>query len=277
MPTTATNERTKLGVLGAGQMARALVAGWVESGLLGPGDVVAFDPSDTAWNAFEQGIGEGVQRTADAAAAAGAETLLLAVKPQYIATALKSATAGLSGDTLVVSIAAGVTIDSLGAAVPEGTPVVRVMPNTPCLVGRGACVYSAGPGVTDEQRAWVGRLFGAVGFAAEAPENLLDAVTGVSGSGPAYIYTVIEALADGGVRAGLPRELALNLATHTVAGAAAMVAETGTHPAALRDAVTSPGGTTIAAVGELERRGLRAALIEAVGVAAGRARELGRG
>lgn len=271
------NTAGRIGLLGAGQMAKALAAGWVRAGLASPDQLAAYDPSDAAFDAFAEAVGKGVSRCATAAEAADAQTLLVAVKPQYIADALEAAVPGVTPQTLVVSIAAGTTIDTLASKLPPATPIVRVMPNTPCLVGRGACVYSAGPGVSQQQRDLVGKLLGAVGFAAEAPEGLLDAVTGLSGSGPAYVYTIIEALADGGVRAGLPRQLASDLALHTVAGAAEMVAQTRQHPAVLRDAVSSPAGTTIAGLGELERRGLRAALVEAVSVATERSRELGRG
>lgn len=266
-----------IGLLGAGQMARALASGWVKAGLAAPADLLAYDPSDAAFDAFQAGVGHGVTRCAGAAEAAAADTLLLAVKPQYLPAAIGEASVGLRPETLVVSIAAGVTLSRLAELLPAETRTVRVMPNTPCLVGRGASGYALGPGVTPQQGAYVGGLMSSVGFAAEVPEALLDPLTGLSGSGPAYIYTVIEALADGGVRAGLPRKLASELATHTVAGAAAMVAETGEHPAALRDAVSSPAGTTVAGLGELERRGLRAALIEAVAASAARAAELGGG
>lgn len=276
MPKSSINAG-RIGVLGAGQMAKALAAGWVHAGLATADQITAYDPSDAAYEAFAEAIGEGVSRCAAEAEAAAVETLLLAVKPQYIAAALEAAAPGIKPDTLVVSIAAGATLETLASKLPAGQPIVRVMPNTPCLVGRGACVYSPGPAVSAEQAALVGELLGAVGYAAEAPETLLDAVTGLSGSGPAYVYTIIEALADGGVRAGLPRKLAAELALHTVAGAAQMVAQTGQHPAVLRDAVSSPAGTTVAGLGELERRGLRAALVEAVSVATERSRELGRG
>ncbi|TWT48327.1 pyrroline-5-carboxylate reductase [Botrimarina hoheduenensis] len=276
-PPSAPLSDTRIGLLGAGQMARALAAGWVRTGLAKPGDLIAYDPSDAAFEAFTASVGAGVVRAASAAEAAGADALLLAIKPQYAAEALPAAIEGLRPETLVVSILAGTTLSTLAGMLPAGQPLVRVMPNTPCLVGRGASAYALGPGVADAQGAWVEALLSAVGFAAQVPEPLLDAVTGLSGSGPAYIYTIIEALADGGVRAGLPRKLAAELALHTVAGAAEMVAQTGEHPAVLREAVSSPAGTTIAGLGELERRGLRAALVEAVVTAAERARELGRG
>jgi pyrroline-5-carboxylate reductase len=177
---------------------------------------------------------------------------------------------------LVISIAAGVTLAALEGAVSENFRIIRAMPNTPALVGHGAAGYCLGTRATPADAATAQALLGAVGLAIQVPERLMDAVTGLSGSGPAYIYLVIEALADGGVRAGIPRVDALRLAAQTVLGSAAMVLETGEHPAVLKDMVTSPGGTTIAGLATLERHGVRSALIEAVTVAAERAAELGK-
>jgi len=176
----------------------------------------------------------------------------------------------------VVSIAAGITLKQLAELLGSDTRLVRVMPNTPCLVGASATGYSVGPKATAADGELVGKLFRSVGNAFAVPENLLDAVTGLSGSGPAYVYVMIEALADGGVRVGLPRDIALSLAAQTVFGAAKMVLETVSHPAALKDAVASPGGTTIAGLHALERAGFRAGLMDAVEAAAKRATELGQ-
>ncbi len=173
---------------------------------------------------------------------------------------------------LVISIAAGVTLGSLAAALKAR--LVRTMPNTPALVGEGATAIAWGRGVTKADKALVGKLFGAVGTTVEVPESLMDAVTGLSGSGPAYVFTVIQALADGGVQAGLPRATALQLAEQSVTGAAQMVLATGTHPLQLRDQVASPGGTTIRGIAELETRGVSGAFMAAVRAAAARSKEL---
>jgi pyrroline-5-carboxylate reductase len=177
---------------------------------------------------------------------------------------------------LILSIAAGVTLAQMTQALGEGRRLVRVMPNTPCLVGASASGYAAGPGASADDVRLVDRPLNSVGKAFPLPEKLLDAVTGLSGSGPAYVFVLIEALADGGVRAGLPRDVALQLAAQTVFGAAKMLLETGLHPAALKDQVASPGGTTIAGLHALEQGGFRAALIDAVVAAANRSMELGR-
>jgi pyrroline-5-carboxylate reductase len=208
--------------------------------------------------------------------AAGADVLVLAVKPQVMAAVLADVKPAVTAKQLVISIAAGWALDALAAGLPAGTRLVRVMPNTPCLVGASAAAFTPGPAVTAEDRLTVQRLLTAVGTAVELPEHLLDAVTGLSGSGPAYVFVLIEALADGGVKAGLPRTVAQALAAQTVFGAAKMVLETGRHPAELKDAVASPAGTTVAGLAVLERAGFRAAAIDAVVAAAERAKELGK-
>jgi len=259
-------------------MAQALAAGFVRSGLTRAQDVIAYDPNPAAREAFLSACGaESTAAESPSEVAKRARIVFLAVKPHYVADSLGSVSRDWkAGEQLLVSVAAGVTVATLEKSLPKKSAVIRVMPNTPCLVGEGACCYARGSEATDRQADEVGRLLEAVGYAAETPESLLDAVTGLSGSGPAFVYTIIEALADGGVRAGLPRQLAADLAARTVAGAAAMVTTTGEHPAALRDAVASPGGTTITGLAELERNGLRSALIEAVAAAARRSIELGQ-
>lgn len=278
MPASPETIEGVIGFLGAGRMAQALGGGFVRAGLATPSRIAGYDPAPAAAEAFVGAVGPGaVVASSPAELVALARVVFLAVKPQHAAEALAAAgPAWRTDDQLLVSIAAGLPLEKLEASLPTGAAVVRVMPNTPALVGKGASCYARGRFATAAHGATVGRLLSSVGFAAETSEKLLDAVTGLSGSGPAFVYTVIEALADGGVRAGLPRPLAAELAARTVAGAAEMVLSTGEHPAALRDAVTSPGGTTIAGLAELERLGLRSALIEAVTAATNRSAELGR-
>jgi pyrroline-5-carboxylate reductase len=264
----------RIGFIGAGRMATALAAGFVASGLVRAEDLAASDPSPTAGQEFGRRSG-GKVLGGNRAVASQSEVLFLAVKPQHMAEAAESIRGVVAG-RLVVSIAAGVPMAALGKGLGEGARLIRVMPNTPCLVGQGASGYCLGPGATEADGALVGRLLGAVGRAYQVPERLLDAVTGLSGSGPAFVYLVIEALSDGGVRAGLPRDVATALAAQTVKGAAEMVLATGEHPGSLKDQVASPGGTTIAGLATLEQRAVRGALIDAVVAAATRSHELGR-
>ena len=265
----------RIGFLGAGQMATALAKGWATAGLLDLTHSLASDPYPAAREKFQATTG--IRATnSNAEVIAAADVLVLAVKPQMMNAVLPEAAATISAKHLVVSIAAGITLKQLAELLGSDTRLVRVMPNTPCLVGASATGYSVGPKATVADGELVGKLFRSVGNAFAVPENLLDAVTGLSGSGPAYVYVMIEALADGGVRVGLPRDIALSLAAQTVFGAAKMVLETGSHPAALKDAVASPGGTTIAGLHALERAGYRAALMDAVEAAAKRAAELGQ-
>ena len=204
------------------------------------------------------------------------EIVFLCVKPADARATLRRHAASIPKCPFIVSVAAGVSLADLQAAAGPETALVRAMPNTPCLVGKGATAYARGTTVTDEQAAAVERIFAAVGEVHAVPESLIDAVNGLSGSGPAYIYLIIEALADGGVLMGLPRALAASLAAQTVLGAAETVRQTGRHPAELRAAVASPGGTTMAALEVLERAATRAAFMGAVRAATERAREMGR-
>ncbi|MBN9522004.1 pyrroline-5-carboxylate reductase [bacterium] len=270
------DERFAVGFLGAGQMASALAGGWSRAGLLDLPRCRAADPYPPARDKFAQATG--VETVAqNALVAAACDVLVLAVKPYAVADVLAEIKPALEPRHLVVSIAAGVTLAQLRAGVGDGVRLVRVMPNTPCLVGASASGYATASTHADgPDAAVVGRLFGAVGTAVRVSEGQLDAVTGLSGSGPAYVYVMIEALADGGVKAGLPRDVAQKLAAQTVLGAAKMVLETGQHPGALKDAVASPGGTTIAGLHALERAGVRAALMDAVEAAAKRATEFGK-
>ncbi len=256
-------------------MGTALVEGAIRSGAVAAETVIGVDPYQGARDHFAKTTGARV--AADVSSLADCEVILLCTKPLDIRTALIGVSkAGSGKPVLVISIAAGITVAALEEAASKSLRVIRAMPNTPALVGKGAAGYCLGSRATTEDAETARRLLGAVGLAVEVPERLMDAVTGVSGSGPAYVYLFIEALADGGVRAGLPRADALRLAAQTVFGAAGMVLETGEHPALLKDMVTSPGGTTIAGLAELERHGIRSAVIEAVGAATRRAIELGK-
>jgi len=264
-----------LGFVGAGQMARALAAGFVRAGLVRPEQIVAFDPADVATQQFAAAIPDARLVTSNGMVVRAASVVFLAVKPQTAPSVMQELVGTWKADQLLVSIAAGLSLARLTSGF--GTPrVVRVMPNTPCLVGRGASGFALGPGATAADGELVGRLLRAVGTAFAVEERLLDAVTGLSGSGPAFVYTLIEALSDGGVRMGLPRTVATALAAQTVLGAAEMVLTTGEHPAVLKDRVASPGGTTIAGLQALENHGLRAALIAAVEAATRRSVELGQ-
>lgn len=253
-------------------MGAALLRGALNAGVFAPGDVRAFDPD--AQKTRELADELGIVASASPDELLHAEMLVLAVKPQIIERALEPLRE-LTPRTLLVSIAAGVSTQRLEACFPRDVPIVRAMPNTPALVGEGAAALCAGAFATPEHLAQARALFESVGVAVEVPENLLDAVTGLSGSGPAYVYVFIEALSDGGVRAGLPRDVATKLAAQTVLGAARMVLATGTHPGTLKDAVTSPGGTTIEALGTLEAGAFRGLVMNAVRDAARRSRELG--
>jgi pyrroline-5-carboxylate reductase len=264
-----------IGFLGAGQMATALAKGWTAAGLLDAPRSLASDPHPAAREKFATTTSVRAVPT-NAEVVAAADVLILAVKPQTMAGVLAEVRPHLTARHLVISIAAGVTLRQLADGLGAETRLIRVMPNTPCLVGASASGFAAGPAATNEDSELVAQLFGAVGTAFALPEHLLDAVTGLSGSGPAFVYVMIEALADGGVRVGLPRDVSLALAAQTVLGSAKMVLETGQHPGALKDAVASPGGTTIAGLHALERGGVRGALMNAVDAATQRAAELGK-
>jgi pyrroline-5-carboxylate reductase len=272
--TSLTSTGRRIGFIGAGQMARALASGLgglPEKLAAAP---IAFDPSTNAFEGFLE-MAPGARRASKSyEVAAAANVIVLATKPQHLEAACSELKPALGPQHLVISIAAGISIESLlkwtGAA-----RLIRVMPNTPCLVSAGAAAFAASAGATADDKQFVQTWFSTVGIAAEVPEKLLDAITGLSGSGPAYGFTVIEALADGGVLAGLPRDLALKFAAQTMLGAAKMVLETSEHPAQLRDRVASPGGTTIAGLKALEVRGIRDALMSAVAAATARSKELG--
>ena len=258
--------------LGAGKMATAIAGGVVSSKLYSASCLSAYDVSEDACRNFHTVTGVAV--CCDPAdAVKNSKRVLIAVKPQMISAAVKPL-AEVMQDKLVISIAAGVTIEQLCSL--AGTDrVIRVMPNTPAMVGAGAAAFTAGAGATEEDRKFVSNLFGAVGTVTEVSENLMDAVTGLSGSGPAYVFSFIQALADGGVAEGLSRSAALELAVQTVLGAAKMVQDTGVHPIELCDQVTSPAGTTSRALEVLAERGFSGTVIQSVRAAAARSRELG--
>ena len=270
----------RIAFIGTGQMATALAAGFVRE-LLMPEQISGYDPIEASRMAFAAKAGEGM-RLFDTAADAikGANVVILAVKPQVMNDAIKPLAEAIKSDSksmpLVVSIAAGIPIARLEQSLPQGTRVIRVMPNTPCLIGRGASGLATGTAATADDIRLISELLATVGLVEVVPEPLLDAVTGLSGSGPAYVFQIIEALSDGGVKMGLPRATATRLAAQTLAGAAEMLLSTGLHPGVLKDSVTSPGGTTIAGLHAMEQGGVRAALIEAVEAATLRSRELGQ-
>lgn len=264
----------RLGFIGAGKMATALARGFVAAGLVRPEQIVAADALPTAAEQFAKATGGRVAAD-NKAVVAGSDVVFLAVKPQQFTAAVEAIKGALTAEHLAVSIMAGVSTARLAQRLGAAR-IVRVMPNTPCLIGQGASGYCLGPQATAADGELVGRLLGAVGIAFPLDERLLDVVTGLSGSGPAFVYVMIEALSDGGVRMGLPRDVATALAAQTVAGAARMVIETGQHPAALKDQVASPGGTTIRGLQALEEHGVRSGLIAAVQAATERSVELGR-
>jgi pyrroline-5-carboxylate reductase len=256
-------------------MGGALLRGWVKAGTLHAENIRFYTTNNTKAAALEEETGA-LRASSAADAVADADILLVSVKPPLVLPSLEAVKDKLPPHCTVLSVAAGVKMEALERAVPGNTPVLRVMPNTPALVGEGASAFCRGTHATDEHAALTQTLFSAVGCAVEvATEAQIDAVIGVAGSASAYFYLIIEALADGGVRAGLPRATARLLAAQTALGSAKMVLETGEHPAVLKDAVTTPGGTTIAALHVLEKAGVRGALIDAVLAAQQRAREMG--
>lgn len=253
-------------------MGTALLQGIVARQLLAADAITVFDPHAPALEATLSAI-PGLRTAPDALTAVrAAGAVLLCAKPAGILP-LISSLRSIPESKLLISIAAGVTLTSMEAAAGHHR-VVRVMPNTPALIGQGAAAFATGTTATPADAAATESILGSVGSVTRVAESLLDAVTGLSGSGPAYVFTFIEALADGGLAEGLSKEQALKLAAQTVAGAAALVLQTGQHPAVLRDQVTSPGGTTIAGLAALESRAFRSACIEAVRAAAKRSREL---
>jgi len=248
-------------------MAEALCRGILDAGVCTESQIIVSDPDSQRRKCMSKLLGAGNVRATNEDVCRGVETIVLAVKPQAASAVFAGLKGAIPKGSLVISIVTGVKLAQLAAE--TGTDrVVRVMPNTPALVGVGASGYSPGPGVTEADFKTVKSVLGAVGLCMELPEHLLDAVTGLSGSGPAFIYAVIEAMSDAGVYLGLSRRDSTALAAQTVKGAAEMVLQCGEHPGQLKDRVTTPGGTTIEGLLALERSGLRAAIMNAV-IAAG--------
>jgi len=259
--------------LGAGAMGEALMRGLISAGIYEPQQITALDPHAARLQVIGEALG--IRTSTDVVAAArDSDVLLIAVKPQTMSEALEPLREVLTPQQSVISIALGIKTKQLESSFAQAVPCVRVMPNTPCLVGQGATAICLGQNAGAAQREIAHRIFGALGLAIDVDEILIDAVTGLSGSGPAYVYLFIEALSDGGVKMGLARDVATRLAAQTVLGAAQMVLETGEHPGALKDKVTSPGGSTIAALHALEQNAFRGAVMDAVVTATDRAREM---
>ena len=266
----------KVGFVGAGNMGEALIKGLVESSLV-PADAIVIADSRAA---RVQQIAEqyGVRAAADnIALVRDADVIILAVKPQIMTPVLREIMPALTNRPLLVSIAAGVSTATIQSVLGKYPRLIRVMPNTPALVLEGATAIARSGELDTDDLETAQEIFAAVGRVVVLEEELMDAVTGLSGSGPAYVAIVIESLADGGVKMGLDRVTAMTLATQTVLGAARLIAETGVHPGALKDMVSSPGGTTIAGIAALEEGGIRTTFIRAVERATLRSRELGRG
>jgi len=267
--------KERIGFIGGGKMAEALAKGIINASLSSVDKIIASDVDKKRCQILEKDTGikttqENKKITSES------DIIILAVKPNIIGSILKELRNDITPRHLVVSIAAGIPLDFIESALNKGCRVVRVMPNTPCLVGETAAGYALGKAATRDDGKLVGEILNAVGKSYLLEEKHLDAVTGLSGSGPAFVYTVIEALSDGGVKMGLPRDISTKLAAQTVLGSAKMVLESGMHTGELRDFVTSPGGTTIAGLHALEKGSIRNALIDAVETATKKSKRLGR-
>jgi len=261
----------QLGVIGVGSMGSALLRGWLETDLLTPEQLLIADADQERLRNLAAELG--LRSDRNEALAAQADVLLLAVKPQVMETVLAEIRSQVNPTKLIISIAAGIPLAFLAHHLP-GARLLRVMPNTPTLVQAGMAAIAPGPNSHPQDLALAQELFAAVGKTVVVPENLMDAVTGLSGSGPAYVFLLLEALADGGVKMGLPRATALLLAAQTILGAAKLFLETREHPGVLKDMVTSPAGTTIAGLHVLEQGGLRGIVMSAVEAAAKRSAAL---
>lgn len=263
----------KITFIGAGNMGGAILSGLITRNLVEASNVTVFDTYEPKLAEFEEKYKVNTEKDVSLAVKQ-ADIVILAVKPNVMESVLQNITSSLKETVILVSIAAGVSIENIIKNTFDSVKVARIMPNTPAMVGEGMSSVSVNDKVTEEEANLVLEIFNSLGKAELVPESLIDAVTGLSGSGPAYVYMFIEALADGAVVEGMPRDKAYKFAAQTVLGAAKMVLETGMHPGALKDMVTSPGGTTIAAVKSLEANGLRNAVIEAVGAATQKSRDM---
>ena len=268
--------REKIGVIGAGKIGSAIVRGVIRAGLARKQQVMASDVSKALRQAVAKGLGVRVTPS-NAQVCDFADIVILAVKPQILDPVVKEIAKNLGRTKLLVSVAAGVPLSRIENNLAKGARVVRVMPNIPCVAGAGASCYAGGANATARDLERVGSILNSFGIGLPVEEKYLDAVTGLSGSGPAYVFLFIEALADGGVQVGLAREVALKLALQTVYGSARMALESGKHLAELREEVTSPGGTTIAGLYALEKGKMRGTVMEAVLQATRRSQALGKG
>ena len=265
----------KIAVIGAGHMGAALIGGMVRAKLAPAKNITATRRNPEALEALKKDWGVNTA-TDNRKAAAEADIIILAVKPQVSAAVMAELAPAIKSSHLVISLMAGITTKTIAQKLGQPCAVVRSMPNTPCLVDAGATAIAPGAHASDKDLALAERIFSSVGKVVTLPESALDAVTGLSGTGPVYIFMVIEAMIDGGVKMGIPRDVAAKLAAQTVFGAAKLVIETGKHPAILKDEVTTPGGTAINAIHMLETKGLRSVIIDAIVTATQRSQELSR-
>jgi pyrroline-5-carboxylate reductase len=264
-----------IAVLGAGQMGEALISGLLRAGVVAPDQIIA--AARRGERAGQLAGAYGIEVLSAAAAAGRADTLVITVKPQDMGSLLEEISPHVTPGALVISVAAGITTAFIGRKLPARTPVVRVMSNTPVLVDEAMSVISPGAHATEDHLRQAERLLRPVGKVLRIPESQQDAATALSGSGPAYVYFLVEAMVDAGILLGMPRANALEMVKQAVFGAATMLRDSGEHPVLLREAVTSPGGTTINAIRELEKHGVRAAVLAAIEAARDRGRELGAG
>lgn len=266
----------KIGFIGGGNMAEALIKGLITSGVYKKGDILVSDNVKKRLDHLKSAYGVAVTRD-NKDLAAKSELIVLSVKPNTVRKAVNEIRTKITAKKILISIAAGIPTSLISGVLKKKAKIVRVMPNTPALVLAGASALFCGPGLSEEEREQVTRIFESVGIAhIVEDEKLLDSVTGLSGSGPAFVSMFIEALSDGGVKMGLPRDAALKLAAQTVYGTAKMIIEEMSHPAVLKDRVSSPGGTTIEGIHKLEAGGFRANVISAVEAAAKRSRQLSK-